>query len=274
MTTKMQVTPTAVAELLGGRDYISYSAINTFQQCPLRFYFRYVLGLPEKTIAASLLFGQAMHRAAQFHFEQVLVGNSVSNLDTLLEVFWDAWKSKEPAPVVFNKTEDINAVGKLADRLLRAFLESDFSQPAGTIIGVEEELRGELVPGCPDLLARVDLLIETEDALIVQDFKTSRNAWSHDHVVDSAPQLLLYSELAKSLIPGKTLRLEFAVLAKTKLPSLVMHDVAVDSGQIQRTKRVVQQVWRAIQAGNFYPNPSPLNCPSCPFREPCRVWST
>jgi putative RecB family exonuclease len=232
------------------------------------------MGLPEETVSASLLFGQAMHRAAQFHFEQVLAGNSASNLDTLLEVFWDGWKSKEPATVVFNRTEDINAIGKLADRLLWAFLESDFSRPRGTIIGVEEELRGELVPGCPDLLARVDLLIETDEALIVQDFKTSRNAWSPDHVVDSAPQLLLYSELAKGLIPGKALRLQFAVFTKSKSPSLTMHEVPMDSVQIQRTKRVVQQVWQAIQAGNHYPNPSPLNCSSCPFREPRREWST
>jgi CRISPR/Cas system-associated exonuclease Cas4 (RecB family) len=32
-------------------------------------------------------------------------------------------------------------------------------------------------------------------------------------------------------------------------------------------------VWRAIQAGQFFPSPSPLNCHSCPYREPCRAWS-
>jgi ATP-dependent helicase/DNAse subunit B len=53
--------------LAGGRDYLNYSAISLFQACPLRFYFKYILGLPEETIAASLLFGQAVHAAVQFH---------------------------------------------------------------------------------------------------------------------------------------------------------------------------------------------------------------
>ena len=29
--------------LMGGRDYLSYSAISTYQQCPLKFMFKYVL---------------------------------------------------------------------------------------------------------------------------------------------------------------------------------------------------------------------------------------
>jgi CRISPR/Cas system-associated exonuclease Cas4 (RecB family) len=274
MTTKMQVTLTAVAKVLGGRDYISYSAINTFQQCPLRFYFRYVLGLPEQTITASLLLGQAMHRAAQAHFEQLLASGDPPDLDTLLEVFWDSWNSRPEQAVLFSKTEDINSIGHLAERLLLSFQGSDFARPEGTILAVEEELRGELVPGVPDLLARVDLLVDAGNAFVLSDLKTSRSAWSEDRVADSAPQLLLYSELAKTLTDGKPLRLSFAVLTKTKLPQLTVHSVPIDPVSVARFKRIVEQVWRAIQGAYFYPNPSPLNCPSCPFREPCREWST
>jgi hypothetical protein len=95
----------------------------------------------------------------------------------------DAGMSKHETPMTRWYWQQVGGTLITADRLLRAFLNSDFSQPAGTIIGIEEELRGELVPGCPDLLARVDLLVETDDALIVQDFKTSRSSWSNDHVI-------------------------------------------------------------------------------------------
>jgi hypothetical protein len=64
--------------------------------------------------------------------------------------------------VVFGKTEDIRTIGHLAERLIRTFRESAFARPDGTIIAVEEELRGELIPGLPDLLARVDLIVETD----------------------------------------------------------------------------------------------------------------
>src|SRR5262249_31754201 len=150
-----------------GRDYISFSAVSLFQACPLRFYFKYVLGLPEKTVSASLVFGQAMHRAVQFHFESLLAGNSAPDLDTLLGVFWEGWHGREPQEVLFNKGEDENSIGNLADRLIWALQESNYAHPEGRIIAVEEELRGELIPGCPDLLARVDLIVDIGEALVV-----------------------------------------------------------------------------------------------------------
>jgi putative RecB family exonuclease len=273
MTTLTQVAPRAVAEVMGGRDYLSYSAISTFQQCPLRFYFRYVLGLREQTIAASLLFGQGIHRAAQIHFEQLLIGRSGPDLDALLDAFWSAWNGGSGAAILFGRGEDVNSIGHLAERLLRTFRNSGFACPTGTILAVEEELRGELIPGFPDLLARVDLVVETNTELEVWDLKTSRTSWSADRVTDSAGQLLLYSELARHLSDGKPLALRFAVLTKSKLPEMNVHDVSPDPHQVQRTKQIVEQVWRAIQAGNFYPNPSPVNCPGCPYREPCRDWA-
>lgn len=253
-------------------DHISYSAVSTFQACPLRFYFRYVLGLPERTISSSLVMGSALHRAVQYHFERLLVGDTQTDLDTLLAVFQDAWDGYSEQAIAFGKREDRDTLGRMADRLLSAFLHSNFARPNGVILGVEEELRGQIVPGCPDLLARVDLIIDTGSELVVSDFKSSRTSWSDDKVEDIAPQLLLYSELVKPLADGKPIKLSFAVLTKTKIPVLTVHDVPFDDKQVVRTKRTVERVWNAIQAGHFFPNPSPMNCGSCPFREPCRRW--
>ena len=126
---------------------------------------------------------------------------------------------------------------------------------------------------CPELLARVDLLIDTGAELVVSDFKTSRSSWSDDKVDDGSPQLLLYSELVKPIADGRPVKLSFAVLTKTKVPCLTVHDVPLEPQQIERTKRIVARVWRAIEAGNFYPNPSPLNCSTCSYREPCQAWT-
>ena len=89
---------------------------------------------------------------------------------------------------------------------------------------------------------------------------------------DSAEQLLLYSELARDFAPGKRVRLEFAVLTKTKEVTIDRHTAAAEPAQVGRIKRVVERVWRAIEAEHFYPAPSPMNCSGCPYRGPCSKW--
>lgn len=256
-----------------GWDHLSYSAVSLFASCPLRFYFKYVLRLPERLIASSLVFGKAMHAAVQFHFEQLLAGCVAPDLDTLLEAFQDEWEAHADLRIKYAVGETRDTLGRLAERLLWAFQESDFSHPNGIVLGVEEELRGDIVPGCPELLARVDLLIDTGAELVLSDFKTSRSTWSHEKSDDAAPQLLLYHELVQPIADGKPVRLSFAVLPKVKSSSLLTYGVPADTQQIERTKRIVERVWHTIQGSHYYPNPSPMSCPSCPYRAECRAWT-
>jgi CRISPR/Cas system-associated exonuclease Cas4 (RecB family) len=253
------------------RDYLSYSALRTYAGCPLRYFFAYVLGLPESTVAANLLLGIGIHAALEAHFRAMLVGETVS-LDELLGVFWEAWEGRRAPAIRYGRGEDLSVIGSVAERMLRAFLVSDAATVKGKVIGVEEELRGPVFGDLPDLLARLDLIVDAGDYVQVTDFKSSRSQWDQDQVISSADQLLLYSELAHSLANGRPVHLEFVVLTKTKVPSVTRHPVAYDPRQVERTKRVVERIWRAIQGGHFYPAPSPMQCPSCPFRAPCAQW--
>jgi hypothetical protein len=202
-----------------------------------------------------------------------LAGNGPPELDTLLAVYQDAWRDRAERIVRFAKGEDQDTLGKLAERVLVAFQYSSLAQPAGRLIGIEEELRGSLAPDCPDLLARVDLIQDAETELIVTDFKTSRTAWGQGKAEASAEQLLLYHELVKPLAAGRVVRLNFAVITKGKVPTIELHDVMVSRQRAERTKRIVESVWKGIAAGLFYPAPSAITCPTCPFQEPCRAWS-
>ena len=256
------------------RDYLSFSAMNLYRSCPLRYRFRYLDGLPEEAVSASLVFGSAIHRSVELHFNRLLAGEPSPSTDEMLEAYHDAWRNQlEVAQVQFCKDDDVGSLSKLAGRMLEAFRNSPAAQPTGHVIGVEEELRGEIISGVPDILGRIDLLIETDDAVIISDLKTSRSRWSRDQAEDSAEQLLLYSELVKALIPGKRIRLRFVVLSKTKQPVVDIHDLPAEPQRVKRILRIVERVWRAIESESFYPTPSPMQCPSCPFRDPCRVWT-
>jgi RecB family exonuclease len=262
-----------MALALTGRGYVSYSALATYQQCPLRYYFRYVEGLPEETVSASLVFGGAIHAAVEHHFRELLAGSPPPPLDDLLGAYEAAWQERDLGTVQFAKDDDERTLAGMARRMLVAFQSSELARPPGTILGVEEELREELIPGVPDLLARVDLLVDTGDELVITDLKTARSRWSLDQVDDSAEQILLYGEVVRRLVPGKRIQLQFGVLTKAKAPSVECHTVHTSPARTGRTLRIVERVWNAIQAGHFYPAPSPLACPACPFRGPCRVWT-
>jgi len=257
---------------LTGRDYVSWSAISTYRTCPLRYKFRYLDGLPEPTVSAALVYGSGIHRAIERHFRELFAGNGPPVLEDLLAEFQAESQSRRPEEIRYGKEEDAASLARLAERTLTAFQQSNVARPAGRLLGVEEELRGPVVPGCPDLLGRVDLIVDTDEALVISDWKTARSRWSADQAEEASEQLLLYAELARDLAPGKPVRLEFVILTKTKDIAVDRHTLWADPQNAHRTKRVVEHVWRAIEAGNFYPAPSAMNCPGCAFREPCRKW--
>ena len=267
-----QIEPTAVQSPTT-RDYLSFSAIRLYQTCPLKFFFKYRLGLPEEAVSSSLVLGGAVHRAIEFHFRELLSGNPPPSSTGLFQEFWQEWNSRDQSQIRFNKGEDRESLDALGLQILMAFQQSNAARPTGQILAVEEELRGPIVRGCPDILGRVDLIVDTGSELVVSDWKTARSRWSQEQAEDAAEQLILYSELAKDFAPGKPVQLEFVILTKAKEPVVDRHLMPVDPSQVTRTKRVVENVWRAIDSNCFYPAPSAMNCPGCPYREQCRNWN-
>jgi putative RecB family exonuclease len=262
----------ATATRLTGRDYTSWSALSTFRSCPLRYKFRYIDGLPEEFVSAALVFGTGIHTAIEQHFQAILSGDRLPSTDQLMFAYRAAWLPYAPDAVRYASKDTRTSLDALACRMLKAFQRSSLSSVTGRVLGVEEELRGQLAEGMPDLLGRVDLLTEDDDRLLVTDIKTSRSRWSHEQVEDSGEQLLLYAKLAADIGPGKKLQTRFLVLTKAKEPVVEEHVADVSNAKINRTIAAAHQVWRAIESGVFYPAPSAMNCSGCGYRQRCRSW--
>ena len=260
------------ARELTGRDYISWSALSTFRTCPLKYKFRYVDGLPEESVSSALVFGTGIHTAVEQHYQAQLAGDPKPDLDALLFAYRSAWLPHDPDAIQFGSTDTRASLDALAARMLTAFLNSPAASVSGRVLGVEEEVRGLLVEGVPDLYGRVDLLTEDSDSLLIKDIKTSRGRWSPEQVEDSGEQLLLYSHLASEISPGKKVATRFLVLTKTKEPVIEEHVREVEPAAVKRTLAGVERVWRAIESGVFYPAPSVMSCSSCGYRSACRAW--
>jgi putative RecB family exonuclease len=263
---------TMMAERLTGRAYLSWSAISTFLKCPLKYQYHYLDQLPEEFVSANLIFGSAIHSAFQAYFQELLSSRRSLELRDLLEVYHENWSTGTFADIQFGKSEDMASLGNLAERMLQSFLDSDISQPAGSIIGIEEEFQAPLIANCPDLFARLDLVVESDHAVIVTDFKTARSRWSTGDVHASEGQLVIYHELVQR-VTDKPVRLQFAVLTKTRQPEIQLHVVEPDPRRISRIRQLIHHVWIGIQSGNFYPVPSAMNCPTCGYRDRCALWN-
>ena len=261
-----------IAKKLTGRDYVSWSSISTFRTCPLKYKFRYIDGLPEESVSSALIFGTGIHTPVEQYYQAQLSGDPKPDLDALLFAYRSAWLPHDPDAIQFGSTETRASLDALAARMLTAFLNSPAASVQGRVLGVEEEVRGMLVEGVPDLFGRVDLLTEDSDSLVITDIKTSRGKWSAEQVEDSGEQLLLYSHLASEISPGKKIATRFLVLTKTKEPVIEEHLGEVIPDRMARTMASVERVWKAITSGNFYPAPSVVGCASCGYRKACEGW--
>ena len=275
--------PNRLAEKITGRTYLSYSQVNLMRSCPRKFAFLYVEKTSPDFIPSSLIFGGSIHSSLELYFRAKLEGLEVTK-EALLSAYHDAWKRQQEQAreqtgaddnVRFNKGDDVDTLHVLADRMLTVFLQSSFAQPKGVILGVEEQLRVVVDPGLPDLMAKVDLVTHTDGCLHVVDFKTSRSRWTAEKAQESGDQLVLYAVTVETMSRSLELpvKLHFAIITKAKTPVVQLLPVQVDGGRVEMLKEIVASVWQAIQSGNFYPSPSPMNCTTCPFRSRCPVFS-
>lgn len=235
-----------IAKHLTGRDYISWSALSTFRTCPLKYKFRYIDGLPEESVSSALVFGTGIHTAIEQHFQALFAGDEQPDVEKLMFAYRSAWLPHEPDAISFGSKETRESLDDLASRMITAFLASPMANVQGRVLGVEEEIRGTLVDGVPDLYGRVDLLTEDADMLTITDIKTSRSRWSPEQVEDSGEQLLLYSKLASEIAPGKKITTRFLVLTKTKDPVIEEHIREIAPTRVRRTIAGVERVWRAM----------------------------
>jgi len=263
---------TEIAERLTGRPYLSWSAVSTYLKCPLKYQYHYLDQLPEEFVSSNLIFGSAIHASLEAFFREQLAARQSLGIEALMAVYQESWVETDLANVHFGKDEDRTGLGNLAERMLGAFLSSELSRPVGSIVGIEEQLQAPVIADCPDLLARLDLMVESEEALVITDFKTSRGRWSTAETNASEGQLLIYHELIR-MVTDKPIRLQFAVITKTKQPDIELRTVEPDPQRIERIRRLIQNVWTSIQTGVFYPVPSAMNCPTCGYRDRCSRWT-
>ena len=254
------------------RSHWSFSSINQYLRCPLQFYFERVIKLPRATVSSGLVFGSAVHHAlAEYHLR--LQHREPTKSNEVHEAFLDCWVVREnELQIEFKSSESREDLVEKGIALLDVYLAEE---PPTDIVAVEQRTLVPIQNSDGDfletpLVAVSDLVSKQDGDLKITEFKTSGRAYGQFEVENSL-QATCYVNAAWQTF-GEWATVEFAILVKTKTPKLQRLPTARHEEDLGRLGDLVENVERAVNAGIFYPVETPMNCATCPFRQPCREW--
>ena len=260
--------------------HLSYSQLNTYLGCSLRYYFAYVCGCIPERVSVALPYGSGVHLALAVHYRAWMKGFQ-EPLSVLEDAFVNCFTLEletERVPVVFKKDmPDAEASIALGRSMLRAFYEQDELKDM-EILGVELPLSAQLfspegVSQDLKLIGVIDLLVKKGGQIIPIDHKTAKNPYSQD-TVDDDLQLTTYAYLLASnkfTLPTAEITAGFQVLRKIKAPKLEYYYSTRTAQDRKRLARVACTVLQAIDAGIFLPAKSWL-CQDCGYSDRCKTW--
>jgi CRISPR/Cas system-associated exonuclease Cas4 (RecB family) len=248
-------------------EKVSASRLNTFHQCRLKFYFRYVLKLVAPTTGA-LLVGRAVHSALKRWSKARWLGQP-HDAEALKTTFLTDWiLSQQDEPVVWEQDEEEKQQGKawdLVEMYLRDTPIPASEKPEAVEVSVEADLSG-----LPRLVGIIDLV---RPGGKIVDFKTSAATPQASQAAHrNETQLTAYGILYRETTGEEASGFELHHLIKTKQPKLVVTEVEpVTAEREQRFLRTVESYVDGVEREDYVPSPG-LHCAACEFFAECTVW--
>lgn len=254
------------------RKHWSYSSINQYLRCPLQYYFQRILKLPQPSVGSGLVLGSAIHNALAVYHQYLMDDKKTEEL-AIRQAYVKSWVDREREHTVEYKPkesrEDLIEQGLTLLQLYMA------QPPPQNIVAIEQRFLvplhnsdGEYLE--TPLLAFTDLITKEDEVLKVTEFKTSGRSYGNFEVETSLQATCYVNAVIETT--GEMPSVEYAVLVKTKTPKLQRLKTARTEEDVGRLGDLVQNVERAVSNDIFYPVETPLNCSTCPYREPCRNW--
>ncbi|HKN70582.1 MAG TPA: ATP-dependent DNA helicase [Terriglobales bacterium] len=232
---------------------LSASAIEIYEECPLRFKLEREWNLP-RDVPASLQYGAAVHRILHTFYDAQRYGREIGD-DDLIEQF----------------RSDLASAG-IADRYqyelylrqgmeqLRQFFEWARSAEPPEVI--ETERRFELQVGSAKLAGRVDRIDRTgPDSVAIVDYKTGKPKSQED--ADKSLQLSLYALAARETWGKRADCLIFHNLENNTPVHTTRTDAELDAAKLR-----VLAASDGIAQGKFAPKVG-YHCAFCPYRNLC-----
>lgn len=247
---------------------VSASRLQTWQQCRLKFWFRYVEGIAKPTTPA-LFVGRTVHgvlqawNLARWRKESV----SPERLQAVFERLWIEGQAEQK--IAWDSAEQDQK--QTAWAMLAAYFHEapiPFNErPEGVEVSVEADLARH---GLPKLVGIIDLV--RAGGRIV-DFKTTAQTPHPEKVAHLAEtQIACYALMYRESTGNREAGMELHHLVKLKTPKVIVTPLApMNETQETRLLRVIQSYVDGLARRDIIPAPG-LHCHSCEFFHECRHW--
>jgi hypothetical protein len=244
-------------------DHLSYSSINAYLSCGANWNFKYNQDIKTPT-SPELCFGSAWHSTV----ENFVGSGHQGNLVDLWQANWHKQIEGQEVDWGLDTPESFcnEGIRILSHKDIQAGILSIKAgiDDQGPRIERKVELR---VPGVPlPVIGYIDII--TADG-VPGDFKTSRSSWTADKALNEMQPLFYLAALNQAGIATPGWRFRHFIFIKTKTPQFQAIEHVHNPGQLMWLFKMIQEVWRAIDAGIFPCNPTTWLCtPSY-----CNYWS-
>jgi len=254
----------------------SYSALDTFKQCPLKYKFQ-VIDKIKAPKSKEAVFGSKIHDSLQFFHTQSPTSPTVDELLNYLKENWPASPdASRGGDSPFSEQEDMIYFGE-ALKILKNYHDNYLKLKQKPVI-LDTETRFEVLlknPANQDqtclLTGIIDRIDRIENGIEIVDYKTTKR-FPPQEDVDNSLQLSLYCLGAINRWP------QFAKDGPENIKLTLYYLKHQESITTTRTKEqlanVQKKTWETlnqIEKSEFEPMPSAL-CDWCGYKRMCPMW--
>jgi CRISPR/Cas system-associated exonuclease Cas4 (RecB family) len=272
-----QIVKPASREQMEVQLHFSYSQLNTYLICPMKYAHQYIWGTPYETKPAALPFGKAVHKAAEKYYFNLKETGEIIPLAHVIATFESVFENeinKTDIELTFKNGESTESLRLKGIELLSLFHKEVKPQK---IVAVEFPFSvavPDMINGDGDLPIKLvgyfDLVESDGETYLVAELKTSSQRFSSlklEHDLQATVYSYAMAKMRLATSDSSTL-VRYDVLLKTKKPAFEHYFVTRTESDHERLVHLINQVLKAIENRIFY-RQTGWQCGDCQFKKAC-----
>lgn len=246
-------------------QYLSASSISTWEQCPQRYKYSRIDGIPEPETEAQVM-GTFVHEVLENLYRLPSEQRTLANAQQMSRAVWAKGWIERLASLNMNESQMREFRWKSWWCVENLWMVEDPIQL--NPIGVESEYNVEVLPGIK-IKGFVDRITEVGDGIKITDYKTGKFPRAA-YMDQKWFQLLLYKVVVEKTLDKSVKEVQLIYLKDGKSVGRTT-TAQDDEAVLERVSNVHSEIQTSLRTGEFPTKVSRL-CDWCYYKKICPAW--